>query len=524
MPGSATCTTPGCTLVPAVATSFASGFGDPWLTLLGVISQPTARYNYDRTGTALPSGSPVTRTYATDEYEFYVQDSWRLRPNLTVTGGVRYNLYSPPWEVDGLQVAPSIPLGTWFEHAAAEHVEGHSRQRAAAAHARPRRTGEREDGLLRLGLQQLRSARGRGLDAARERRIPRLADRRRQDGRPRRVLAALRPRRVRARDHLRRRADRSACRRACRRRSAARTRPSRPRGSAISRRCRRRSPRRRRAGSRRHRRSATSRSTRASTDGITTPYHHVFNAVVGRDLPGNFALEAAYVGRRARNLLIRRDLAMPLDLVDPKSGVNYFQAAGQAIKAYQAAGVDELRRRRTSSASARSRTGRTCSPARRARCPVSPSPPRSGWRACSSRTIPTSARRSSTPTPPARRRAASTGGTRTSTASSPICAAQSSIANADYNSMQLTLRKRFSAGYQFDVNYTLSKSTDLGSAVERGTVGLGGYSGIPAEPVAARAPVLVLGLRRPPPVEPELGRRPAVRPRPARSAAACPPG
>ena len=49
----------------------------------------------------------MRRTYATDEYEFYVQDSWRIRPNLTVTGGVRYSLYSPPWEVDGLQLAPT---------------------------------------------------------------------------------------------------------------------------------------------------------------------------------------------------------------------------------------------------------------------------------------------------------------------------------------------------------------------------------------------------------------------------------
>ena len=67
------------------------------------------------------------------------------------------------------------------------------------------------------------------------------------------------------------------------------------------------------------------------------------------------------------------------------------------------------------------------------------------------------------------RRAACSGGMPTGTASSRSCAPQSSMATADYNSMQLTLRKRWSDGYQFDVNYTLSKSTDLGSAVERGT-------------------------------------------------------
>ena len=61
-------------------------------------------------------------------------------------------------------------------------------------------------------------------------------------------------------------------------------------------------------------------------------------------------------------------------------------------------------------------------------------------------------------------------------------AAQSSIARADYDSLQLTLRKRWSQGYQFDVNYTLSESKDHGSAVERGTIGLGGYSGILLNP------------------------------------------
>ena len=78
MPGGATCTSPACFAVPAVSPSFSSGFGDPWLTLLGVISQPTGNYNYDRDGNALPEGEPVRRKYAADEYEFYVQDSWRL--------------------------------------------------------------------------------------------------------------------------------------------------------------------------------------------------------------------------------------------------------------------------------------------------------------------------------------------------------------------------------------------------------------------------------------------------------------
>ena len=64
--------------------------------------------------------------------------------------------------------------------------------------------------------------------------------------------------------------------------------------------------------------------------------------------------------------------------------------------------------------------------------------------------------------------------------------AQSSMADADYNSLQLTLRKRWSDGYQFDVNYTLSKSTDLGSAVERdsrlASAGIPGSCSTPGSP------------------------------------------
>jgi hypothetical protein len=60
-------------------------------------------------------------------------------------------------------------------------------------------------------------------------------------------------------------------------------------------------------------------------------------------------------------------------------------------------------------------------------------------------------------------------------------AALSSIGRSNYHSMIVTLRKRYADGLQFDLNYTLSDSKDLGSNVERGSAfgnyGAGGYSG-----------------------------------------------
>ena len=68
---------------------------------------------------------------------------------------------------------------------------------------------------------------------------------------------------------------------------------------------------------------------------IVTPYSHSFNVVVGRELGKGFSFEAAYVGRRGRNLLVRRDAAMPANITDPGSGLDYFTAVGQLIQSAQ---------------------------------------------------------------------------------------------------------------------------------------------------------------------------------------------
>ena len=47
--------------------------------------------------------------------------------------------------------------------------------------------------------------------------------------------------------------------------------------------------------------------------------------------------------------------------------------------------------------------------------------------------------------------------------------ANSSIGKGDYHALQWTVRKRFKSGLQFDLNYTLSKSIDLASTAEGGS-------------------------------------------------------
>ncbi|MGB9463830.1 MAG: hypothetical protein WBR10_01840, partial [Candidatus Acidiferrum sp.] len=56
---------------------------------------------------------------------------------------------------------------------------------------------------------------------------------------------------------------------------------------------------------------------------------------VGRELPKGFTLEVSYVGRLSHRLLTQSDLAMPLDLVDKKSGLDYFKAITALAKVYR---------------------------------------------------------------------------------------------------------------------------------------------------------------------------------------------
>jgi hypothetical protein len=62
-------------------------------------------------------------------------------------------------------------------------------------------------------------------------------------------------------------------------------------------------------------------------DKLRTPYSHVVDFSVTRQLPHNFVIEAAYVGRFAHRLPQEEDLAQPLDIRDPQSGTDYYAAA-----------------------------------------------------------------------------------------------------------------------------------------------------------------------------------------------------
>ena len=99
-----------------------SGFGNSYViayaNLIGTVPSVTNLNNYQvtnaTTGTLLSDGALIGRHFKANEFEYYLQDSWRATPNLTFTFGLRHTILQTPYETKGQQVAPTIDTHAWF--------------------------------------------------------------------------------------------------------------------------------------------------------------------------------------------------------------------------------------------------------------------------------------------------------------------------------------------------------------------------------------------------------------------------
>jgi Carboxypeptidase regulatory-like domain len=97
---------------------------DALASVIGRYSQYSANLVYDANGQLQPVGTPSNRSFATQEYEGYFQDSWRMRPNFTLNYGLRWSTSTPVYEKNGLQVVPNVNLTDYFNQRVASANAG----------------------------------------------------------------------------------------------------------------------------------------------------------------------------------------------------------------------------------------------------------------------------------------------------------------------------------------------------------------------------------------------------------------
>jgi hypothetical protein len=251
-------------------------------------------------------------------------------------------------------------------------------------------------------------------------------------------------------------------------------------------------------------------------DKIKTPYSYAIDFSIARELRGGMSVEVSYVGHLSHRLLVQEDLAMPLNIVDPKSKVDYFSAA-KRLSQLSVAGTQ------TQDVNAAA-VGPTAAYWQNMIQPLKPGDQYN--LACSGPYYGSNPQYTSDPVQAAydlfscntfnettalgqldflgsdfSNNAGIAGIDGNNYYPSVLGAnayfndqfhslyAWRSVGNANYHALQATFRKQFSHGTQFDFNYTFSKSIDLASDAERITAwgGLGGEVINSWDPNALRA-------------------------------------
>ena len=120
-----------CTLadtLPAVSSSFNYSYDFPLAAMIGMASEVDARYNDKITSltaaTPIAQGGAVTRHWASDSYDLFFQDTWQALRSLSITYGLNYQLMTPVTETSGQEVTPSVNMGAWFNQRATDMLQG----------------------------------------------------------------------------------------------------------------------------------------------------------------------------------------------------------------------------------------------------------------------------------------------------------------------------------------------------------------------------------------------------------------
>jgi hypothetical protein len=335
---------------PAVDVDFEASYDFAMAALTGLITQVTAEYELDKNLNVIPQGELVPRHFRNHEYEVYGQDQWRIKSNFTFTYGLRYTILQPPYETTGTQVSPTISLHDWFSQRAAAAAQGQvydpmigfglSGQangkppywaydykdvapRLAFAYAPKGESGWSRRLWGGQGQTSIRAGYGIYFDHFGEG-ITNTFDRQGSFGL---TTSEINPAGVQTVDGSARFAglysiptssDDGCSTPPCSLVGTPPTGPfpvfapsgaATPGGFAI---------------------------TWGLDDKLKTPYSHVIDFSVTRELPSNFVFEASYVGRFAHRLMQEEDLAEPTNLTDPASKTTYFQAAQALARQYYA--------------------------------------------------------------------------------------------------------------------------------------------------------------------------------------------
>lgn len=100
--------------IPGLPANFLNTANNLLANLGGIISSGARTFNPQNATSGFVAGAPLTQNWRQNNHAFYVTDSWRLRPRLTLILGMRYDYWGVPDEKESLQLQPVVQNGDGF--------------------------------------------------------------------------------------------------------------------------------------------------------------------------------------------------------------------------------------------------------------------------------------------------------------------------------------------------------------------------------------------------------------------------
>ena len=104
----------GSAAIRTAGTTSASVYDEAFALALGRIASVGSNYNYSPTGTPNAQGNGTNRAYRYYQTELYVGDNWKIAKNLTLSYGLRYQLYTVPYEAHGEESIQNTTFNQYF--------------------------------------------------------------------------------------------------------------------------------------------------------------------------------------------------------------------------------------------------------------------------------------------------------------------------------------------------------------------------------------------------------------------------
>jgi hypothetical protein len=91
---------------------------------LGRFAGEGATFNYTASGSTVAQGTGLQTKFRYYESEVYLGDSWKITPKLTITYGLRYQNYTVPYEIHGLESVQSQSFWDYMDARIAQSSQG----------------------------------------------------------------------------------------------------------------------------------------------------------------------------------------------------------------------------------------------------------------------------------------------------------------------------------------------------------------------------------------------------------------